>query len=401
MYASKRYTNWSPSLQTGFGGVGKDFLHPAVLQLGLRYAEGSVVGGTNRTLALMTTLKTVIEQLSEDGSDLQLRTLLKQVVDKNVQFLVTCRPLAVGMGNAIREFKNEIERFHKTTPNATFEFAKSYFRNICSSYAKEKCSLAIDAIVPLACGKIKDGDVIVTYSYSTIIQQTFLYAHEKQAKRFRVVVVDSFPRFEGRKLLESLSAAGIPCTYLLINAAAYMMREASKVMIGAAGVRANGNVSSRCGTASVCMMAHYYRVPVMVLCQTFKFTESVLLDSFCDNEIGDPEDVVAVSTPGMPSLLKDWRTTKSTLNVSCYSSAAYPADQPSFRAALTPAQVLNLTYDTTPMRYVTVIVTELGLIPPSRCCQCCCCFAHISYCCFSVPVVVRENDLLNNADMYL
>ena len=315
MYASKRYTNWSPSLQTGFGGVGKDFLHPAVLQLGLRYAEGSIVGGTNRTLALMATLKTVIEQLSEDGCDTQLRTLLKQVVDKNVQFLVTCRPLAVGMGNAIREFKNEIEKFHKSTPNATFEYAKSYFRDICSSYMKEKCSLAVDAIVPLACSKINDGDVIVTYGYSSIILQTFRYAAEKQSKRFRVVVVDSFPRFEGRKLLEALSAAGIPCTYLFINAAAYMMREASKVMIGAAGVRANGSVSSRCGTASVCMMAHYYRVPVMVLCQTFKFTESVLLDSFCDNEIGDPEDVVAVSTPGMPSLLKDWRTTRSTLNV--------------------------------------------------------------------------------------
>jgi translation initiation factor eIF-2B subunit delta len=320
MYASKRYTNWSPSLQTGFGGVGKDHLHPAVLQLGLRYAEGSIVGGTNRTLALMATLKTVIEQLSEDGSDLQLRTLLKQVVDKNVQFLVTCRPLALGMGNAIREFKNEIERFHKTSPNATFDFAKGYFKNICSSYAKEKCSLAVDAIVPLACSKIKDGDVIVTYGYSTIIQQAFLYAAEKQGKRFRVVVVDSFPRFEGRKLLEVLSAAGIPCTYLLINAAAYMMREASKVMIGAAGVRANGNVSSRCGTASVCMMAHYYRVPVMVLCQTFKFTESVLLDSFCDNEIGDPEDVVAVSTPGMCSLLAKWRETKSTLNVNARAS---------------------------------------------------------------------------------
>jgi hypothetical protein len=42
----------------------------------------------------------------------------------------------------------------------------------------------------------------------------------------------------------------------------------------------------------------------------------VLLDSFCDNEIGDPEDVVAVSTPGMRSLLADWRSTKSNLNVS-------------------------------------------------------------------------------------
>jgi hypothetical protein len=95
MYASKRHTNWSPSLQTGFGGVGKDYLHPAVLQLGLRYAEGSIVGGTNRTLALMATLKTVIDQLIEDGSDVQLRTLLKQIVDKNVQVSeATCLQLS-------------------------------------------------------------------------------------------------------------------------------------------------------------------------------------------------------------------------------------------------------------------------------------------------------------------
>ena len=122
--------------------MGKDFLHPAVLQLGLRYAEGSIVGGTKRTLALMSTLKTVIDELAEDGSDAQLRTLLKQVVDKNVQFLVTCRPLAVGMGNAIRELKNDIERFHKITPNATFEYAKSHFKNICSQYELLPLTLA-------------------------------------------------------------------------------------------------------------------------------------------------------------------------------------------------------------------------------------------------------------------
>ena len=182
-------------------------------------------------------------------------------------------------------------------------------------YAKEKCSLAVEGIVFYACSKIYDGDVIVTYGYSSVVEAAFLFAAGQQNKRFHVVVIDSFPRFEGRKLLEVLSKAGLPCTYLLISAAAYMMRGANKVMIGAAGVRANGNVSSRCGTASVCMMAQYYRVPVMVLCQTFKFTESVLLDSFCDNEIGDPEEVVAVSTPGMSSLLKDWRSTKNTLNV--------------------------------------------------------------------------------------
>ena len=157
MYASKRYTNWSPSLQTGFGGVGKDFLHPAVLQLGLRYAEGSIVGGTKRTLALMTTLKTVIDELVEEGSDAQLRTLLKQVVDKNVQFLVACRPLAVGMGNAIREFKNEIERFHKTSPNATFDFAKNHFKRICSAYA----AAPFLQYVFVTFGQVREGEVLI------------------------------------------------------------------------------------------------------------------------------------------------------------------------------------------------------------------------------------------------
>ena len=159
--------------------------------------------------------------------------------------------------------------------------------------------MAVEGIVFYACSKIYDGDVIVTYGYSSVVEETFLFAAEKQNKRFHVVVIDSFPRFEGRKLLEALSKAGVPCTYLLISAAAYMMRGANTVMIGAAGVRANGNVSSRCGTASVCVDAR--------------------------------------------------------------------------------VQVLNLTYDTTPMRYITVIVTELGLIPPSRCrrrrrrrrCSCC------------------------------
>ena len=48
------------------------------------------------------------------------------------------------------------------------------------------------------------------------------------------------------------------------------------------------------------MMAHYYRVPVMVLCQTFKFTESVLLDSFCDNEIGERK---GCSSPGVVMII--------------------------------------------------------------------------------------------------
>ena len=92
-------------------------------------------------------------------SDMQLRTLLRQVVDKNVQFLVTCRPLAVGMGNAIREFKNEIERFHKCallhhtshvtrhTSHVTQDDAERHFR-VCKELFQEHMQL----VRPPLCG---------------------------------------------------------------------------------------------------------------------------------------------------------------------------------------------------------------------------------------------------------
>lgn len=72
---------------------------------------------------------------------------------------------------------------------------------------------------------------------------------KKDGKRFRVVVVDSRPLLEGRRLLKSLSEAGVPTTYLNLNAVSYIMRTVSKVFLGAAAMLSNGAVISRAGTA--------------------------------------------------------------------------------------------------------------------------------------------------------
>ena len=36
----------------------------------------------------------------------------------------------------------------------------------------------------------------------------------------------------------------------------------------------------------VAMTAHQHGIPVLVCCETYKFTERVLLDSICYNELG-------------------------------------------------------------------------------------------------------------------
>lgn len=85
--------------------------------------------------------------------------------------------------------------------------------------------------------------------------------------------------------------ARAPASPLLLGAPAEMSRinvslQVSKVFVGAYSMLSNGTLISRVGTAVVAAMAHSYNVPVMVCCETYKFSERVLLDSICFNQLG-------------------------------------------------------------------------------------------------------------------
>lgn len=79
---------------------------------------------------------------------------------------------------------------------------------------------------------------------------------------------------------------GIPCTYLLLPSIGAVITEVSIVLVGAHSLHSNGAVYSRAGTALVAMMAKQHSVPVVVCCETYKFSETVQLDSFTKNELG-------------------------------------------------------------------------------------------------------------------
>jgi translation initiation factor eIF-2B subunit delta len=65
-----------------------------------------------------------------------------------------------------------------------------------------------------------------------------------------------------------------------------VIKQSTKVMMGAATVYCNGDVMSRSGSSIVCMSAHDNNIPVIILCESYKFSESVRLDSLCTNEFG-------------------------------------------------------------------------------------------------------------------
>ncbi|KAG6415667.1 hypothetical protein SASPL_123081 [Salvia splendens] len=318
-------------------------VHPAVYKVGFRYLTGDISGGNARCIAMLQAFQESIKDYSTPPEKTLIRDLTSKI-NCYVSFLIECRPLSISMGNAIRFLKRRITSLPLNLSES--EAITSLVSDI-DRFINEKIILADNVIVKHAVTKIRDGDVLLTYASSSAVEMLLLHAHEL-GKRFRVVIVDSRPKLEGKMLLRRLVGKGISCTYTHINAVSYVMHEVTRVFLGASSVLANGTVYSRVGTACVAMVAHQFRVPVLICCEAYKFHERVQLDSICCNELGDAEMVSRVTGREDINSLDGWTSSENL-------------------------QPLNLLYDATPSDYVSMIITDYGMIPPT-----------------SVPVIVRE-----------
>lgn len=263
-------------------------MHNLFFQVGLQYLAGDIVGGSARCIAMLQAFQGAIKDYSTPPEKTLARDLTAKI-SSYISFLIECRPLSISMGNAIRFLKNRIAKLPVTISESE---AKDALCSDIDRFINEKIVLADKVIVKHAATKIRDGDVLLTYGFSCVVEMTMLYAHEL-GRQFRVVIVDSRPKLEGQALLRRLVAKGLNCTYTHINAVSYIMHEVTRVFLGAASILSNGTVYSRVGTACVAMVAHAVRVPVLICCEAYKFHERVLLDSICSNELGMASSMVA------------------------------------------------------------------------------------------------------------
>jgi translation initiation factor eIF-2B subunit delta len=235
------------------------------------------------------------------------------------------------MGNAIRWLKLEVSKVDVSVPDAE---AKKGLCDAIDVFIRERVTFADQVIARSGADKIKNGDVIMTYAKSSIVQRALVKAHE-EGKKFRVIIVDSRPLHEGKHLAAALVRIGMDVKYCLINGLSHNIQDVTKVLLGAHAMMSNGRLFSRIGTALVAMEANEADKPVIVLCETIKFTERVALDSIVHNEIAPADELVI---PGGP--LEQWGDIKKL-------------------------QLCNPMYDVTPADYIQMIVTESGNVPPT------------------------------------
>jgi len=174
---------------------------------------------------------------------------------------------------------------------------------------------------------IKDGDTVMTHSYSSTILEALREAFQ-QGKHFKTVITESRPLFEGRITAKELSKLGVPVELIVDSTAAYFVSSVDKVLVGADSVLADGSIINKAGTYSIALAAKDSGVSFYAATQKVKYDVRSYLGEKVTLEEKDSSEV--------------WEET--VLGV----------------------KVRNLYFDVTPASYLSGIVTEDGMVKPEE-----------------------------------
>lgn len=195
-------------------------LHPLVIKVGLQMSQGVIRGSAKRCIAMLIALKNMAHDLEIPQKTDYLR-VFQTHLDWSVNYLEKCRQLSVSMTNAILFIKTNST---KVPPNSSENECRKLTETLIEKYITEY-QLAIKAIIRDGSSKIEPtNEVILTYGDSLLVRNLLMRAH-CDGKQFRVVVVDSRPRFSGKSLVEFFVSQNIAASYVPITAIAYVMRE--------------------------------------------------------------------------------------------------------------------------------------------------------------------------------
>jgi methylthioribose-1-phosphate isomerase len=246
------------------------------------------------------------------------------------------RPTAVNLFGAIQRMNQVANDAHwKTTSDVVQALVQEAQRIADEDVETNKRMGALGAVL------IEDGFNILTHcnagALATVDYGTALgvirTAHE-QGKRIHVWVDETRPYLQGARLTAwELQQLGIPCTLITDNMAGHFMSRGKVdiVFLGADRIAANGDVANKIGTYSLAVLAKENGVPFYSVAPLTTVDLTTATGQDIPIEERSSQEVTHI---------------RGTLITAEGVRAAHPA------------------FDVTPHRYVTGIVTEVGIIYP-------------------------------------
>lgn len=238
---------------------------------------------------------------------------LKEITEKNgfgrdfesaCNALESSRPTAVALHNAIEKIKKE-----KTLDSINKMIY--YFENVAQLIASRGSNL------------IKNNFTVLTHCHSSVAIEIMKAAYKKK-KKFRVIVTETRPLYQGERTARELSDAGLRVVYVDDSAPGFFIKDVDMVLMGIDAMRKEG-VVNKIGSYMISVLAKENNVPVYFAGELMKLDrrKKIIIEE------RNPEEII--DTKKLPGV-----------------------------------KIENPAFDITPWKYVTGIITERGILKPKK-----------------------------------
>ncbi len=179
-----------------------------------------------------------------------------------------------------------------------------------------------------------NAGALATVGYGTALG--VVRAVHSAQRLMQVYVCETRPRLQGARLTAwECVQDGIPATLITDNMAGYCMAKGliHAVVVGADRIALNGDTANKIGTYSLAVLAHTHQIPFYVAAPLSSIDWTLSNGSQIPIEERDIDEVYKIGDT--------WLTTPGI-------------------------EIFNPSFDVTPARYITGIITERGMVPPDQ-----------------------------------
>ncbi|MFQ6135662.1 MAG: S-methyl-5-thioribose-1-phosphate isomerase [Candidatus Hydrothermarchaeales archaeon] len=245
--------------------------------------------------------------------------------------LAETRPTAVNLFWALERVMEKAEKSEDPSTVAFDEAMKVWQEDLEMNKRLEKNGAKL----------IDDGDVILTHcnagalatsGYGTA--QGVIKEAWRQGKKIKVFVDETRPLLQGARLTAfEMVQEGVPVTVITDSMAGFVMRDygVTKVIVGADRIARNGDTVNKIGTYGLAVLAKEHAVPLYVVAPLSTIDINIRTGDEIPIEFRGEDEV------------------------RCFNEKMVVAEG---------ADVLNPAFDVTPAKYITAIITEVGVLKP-------------------------------------
>jgi len=211
-------------------------------------------------------------------------TTLQRALTDRAQRLAAARPSMAPIQNLLRRWQKQL----RAMPPDDLAAARIHAAKTAQDLEQASRQAVFD-IAGHAAQLLGTGKTLITHSLSSTVVELCRVLKERA---LRMIVTESRPLCEGRRLAEQLSAWAVPTVYITDAQIGLFVAQADAVVVGADSVLADGAVVNKAGTYLLALAARECHVPVYACCESFKFlpqTAAPTLEEMAVAELDVPE----------------------------------------------------------------------------------------------------------------